>query len=346
MNVQFSMRKNGAPGSTVWRCAAAAAAIGVISGLCSDLNTAIAAAAVGVTMQSDDPAAVTYVQPRLISEHKALIPGQTAMLGVVFNIAEPWHIYWIGQNDTGSAPEFKFKWPKGFEAKPFQWPGPTRHVAPGDILDHIYEHQVTVLIPVAVPGDAVAGSEVTISADLDWLVCSDVCVPESGSVTLKLPVIKAGSADFARLARTTDAPLIDAARAALPKPLPTDGSVKVELDGMTATIRAAGAKLLQFMPLRECSPIEDPLKQTEQKGETLTVRLVAGPQAKLPRRLIGVVAVHQGDSKGKSERPAYYFVDLPKVEATVPTKSGGGSDGKPAGTPDATTGGSGVTKVR
>lgn len=344
MNVKWNMPKSRAPGRSRLRRAALAAACCLVAGtggMSAALDAELAGSGGGV-MQADDPAAVTNVKPRLISEFKALVPGQTATLGVVFDIAEPWHIYWIGQNDTGTAPEFKFKWPRGFEAKPFQWPGPIRHLAPGDILDHIYEHQVTVLIPVAVPADAVAGTEVTISADLDWLVCSDVCVPESGSVTLKLPVMDAGVAARADLARTTDAPLIDAARAALPKPLPTDGSVKVELEGTTATIKAVGAKLLQFMPLRECSPIEDPLRQTEKKGETLTVRLAAGADAKLPRRFTGVVAVHRGDSKGKSERPAYYFVDLPKRNDATPAKAGGENNGKAGAVPDAT----GVTNGR
>lgn len=125
----------------------------------------------------------------LLSETTTLVAGETNTLGLQFRIDKEWHLYYASQNDTGFPPTIESATlPEGFTLGPIQWPVPTRHVSNGDLLDHIYENEVTLLLPVRVPTDATGPA--TISLTLDWLVCKEVCLMGGQTVTLTLPVSK------------------------------------------------------------------------------------------------------------------------------------------------------------
>ena len=75
-----------------------------------------------------------------------------------------------------------------------------------------YGYTGDVLLPVPVRLGGGHGHTLHVAAKADWLVCANVCVPESARFTLALP-----RGDGAASAQ---APLFDAARARLPRPSP------------------------------------------------------------------------------------------------------------------------------
>ena len=169
--------------------------------------------------QDDSPARL-----RLISELDALTPGQTAWLGVSFEIEPEWHVYWNGLSDSGAPVSVKIVVPEGYRAGPLLWPAPRRHLSPGDLLDHVYEKQVTLLVPVEVPAGAQPGSKARFSAEGSWMVCKTVGLLGSGEAALDMPVAKAGTEP----SPSRDASLFGTARARIPKPLPpTDSPVSL-----------------------------------------------------------------------------------------------------------------------
>lgn len=86
---------------------------------------------------------------------------------------------------------------------------------------------------IGVPPDAKPGAVEPIRARGDWLVCRETCIPEGADLALDLPVA-------ARSEPSQSHAAIDAARAALPQPLPP---------GWTATAAATGAVIeLQLTP--------------------------------------------------------------------------------------------------
>jgi hypothetical protein len=83
-----------------------------------------------------------HATPEIILEDDAIAPGGTTWIGVRFKIENGWHLYWNGRNDSGSPPSFAGELPAGYTLGEWLWPAPKRHIAPGDILDHIYEDSV------------------------------------------------------------------------------------------------------------------------------------------------------------------------------------------------------------
>lgn len=237
--------------------------------------------------------------PTLVAETVGVAPGQTVWVGVRFTIREGWHIYWKGLNDTGHPPEVTFHLPEGFTVGDLVWPAPERHVSEGDILDHVYEREALLLAPLSAPPDARPGSTVTLQADLAWLVCKDVCIPERGHVSLSLPIVDAAQAKPGK-----DAGLFRQFRERVPTPLPPDIKIHVRPD--QATIEVPGASALEFYPGEDSIPLAEPIQDASKKGTQLMIRLAppTDDRKHLPARLTGVLKV----VRAAGGRPAYYSV--------------------------------------
>lgn len=248
------------------------------------------------------------VRARLTSEEGALTPGRTATLGIVFDIEPGWHIYWNGKNDSGYEPQIELSGPEGYEFGAVQWPAPKRHVSPGEILDHVYEERVVLLVPVRVPEDATGTAR--FEADLNWLVCRAVCVMEETTASLELPVASAESGASA----SRDAGLIQEARRRVPKPLPKERSKEPHLriwwEGGSVRVEAGDAKDLAFYPEKECSGLVDPIRSAESKQGRLDLRLER--ESSGPLRLQGVVEYRLGEGE-----PVSYRVDLREGESPL-----------------------------
>ncbi|MBS0196568.1 MAG: hypothetical protein JSR77_07405 [Planctomycetes bacterium] len=235
----------------------------------------------------------------LISEGSQLVPGSTAMLGMHFAMSPKWHIYWNGLSDAGFPPSIEIVVPPGFELGEPQWPAPVRHLGEGDVLDHVYEKEATVLVPLKVPASAKPGDSVRLTAASKWLVCDDACVPGEGKseITLKVGEKAEASASAAKFA---------AARLRLPKALPTDGSVKTQVVGGVFTATAAQATV-RFFPASDCVALKDLPKN----GESTTGRLqiaIAG-EATPKDRVQGILEI-----AAEKQESRFYSVDLPAGE--------------------------------
>jgi len=228
-------------------------------------------------------------QPRIIAEYAGLVPGQTNTLALTFDIKEDWHVYWQGQNDTGFPVFVEWSLPQGFAAGELLWPTPHRHVAKGGILDHIYEDgEATLLLPVDVPETAEPGSVVTISAEAEWLVCREACIPGFESVEASFVILEPGETPPA----SPDAGRIAEARRRLPVPIP-EGATDIEvrwIDGVLAIDAGRPVKRLEFLPHESGREIENPLKTaTSDDGK---LRLKTGPGDEPVR---GIIVMDLGD---------------------------------------------------
>lgn len=177
----------------------------------------------------------------------AVEPGEVTWLAVTFEIADGWHIYWPGQNDTGMTPSFRWKLPEGWQLGRPRWPAPMRHLAPGDLLDHVLEGQVTVLFPLRVSEDAPTDPRAQISCQTQWLVCDEMCLRENARLETRFQVVSSKS--------ETNEPLPRAfARAfeALPKPLDERSPVSAELsEAGSLVLQATGSGELVFCPAQD-----------------------------------------------------------------------------------------------
>ena len=133
-----------------------------------------------------------YVQIRLVPEG-VLKPGGEIYVAIEQSIAPGWHTYWKNPGDSGAAPRIKWSLPAGFEVGEIEWPVP--HKLPyGPLLNYGYEDGVILLQKIRAPAELAEGA-VTLKADIDVLVCKEICIPESGTYELILNGLDSSSAD-------------------------------------------------------------------------------------------------------------------------------------------------------
>ena len=88
-----------------------------------------------------------------------------------------WHGYWANPGDAGFGMTLKWRLPGGSEAGAPQYPVPQTLVIAG-LMNHVFERDYAVLVPLRIARDAQPGSVLPISVAADWLACTDqVCVP-------------------------------------------------------------------------------------------------------------------------------------------------------------------------
>jgi thiol:disulfide interchange protein DsbD len=129
----------------------------------------------------------TLVQPRLVADTTAIVPGRPFRVGLVLEMAPDWHTYWKYAGDAGIPTTLKWQLPPGFTAGPIEWPLPGAEIEPGDIEVYGYGGEVMLLQTITPPAQLPPG-EVELRADAAWLVCADLCIPGKAALSLKLPV--------------------------------------------------------------------------------------------------------------------------------------------------------------
>ena len=205
-----------------------------------------------------------HARVALLSEKPSVPPGQEVLLGVNFHIEPGWHLYWNGRNDTGYAPRITLNLPEGFEAGELLWPVPKRLISPGGILDHVYEHEVTLLLPVRVPANATSSKSYKIHGEASWLACHEVCVPGSGPVELEIHIANAQS----EAPDPSSVEAISRAKSMLPgSDLP--GHVVPSWEDSTLVFNAGEATRVTFFPDTSSVEIADLLQTGEIQGNAI-----------------------------------------------------------------------------
>lgn len=121
---------------------------------------------------------------RVLAEKTAVEPGEEIWIGVEQSIRPEWHTYWQNPGDSGSSPRHDWSLPDGFEISEIYWPVPKKIPYP-PLLNYGYSDNVTLLQKLKIPTDLPNGA-ITLSVDVEALVCKDICIPEYGSFDLVL----------------------------------------------------------------------------------------------------------------------------------------------------------------
>lgn len=209
--------------------------------------------------------------------------GKALAFGLLLKHRPHWHSYWKNPGDSGLPTRLSWELPKGVEVGEIEWPVPQR-LPIGPMVNYGYEGQVLLAVPARIAADYVAGAaEVVLQAE--WLVCKEVCIPESGRFSLKLPSQPV----------LTHAALFDTAKSTLPLEHPADvaalfgpaGFLTLEVGQLPAGW--AGRDIQAFA---ESAAVFDHAAPTQQtwKGDVLTLRLPLSPQrAESPERMYVVL---------------------------------------------------------
>ncbi|HET7792524.1 MAG TPA: thioredoxin family protein [Rhizobacter sp.] len=186
-------------------------------------------------------------------------PGKDLRLGLLLQHEPHWHTYWKNPGDSGLPTRLSWQLPAGVSAGEIEWPTP-QQLPLGPLMNHGYEGQVLLPVTVTLPSGFSAPT-LDVKLHAEWLVCKDVCIPETGEFSLRLPAASSLAVHGA---------LFEAARARVPREVDKVRAVarvegealKVEVDGLPAAARSQ--KLVFFA---ETGAIVDPAAPMAQRWE-------------------------------------------------------------------------------
>ena len=135
------------------------------------------------------------VETRLVADHVTVSPGTTFYVGLRMEIEPGWHTYWRNPGDSGEPTDIEWTLPEGVTAGDIIWPAPTAYPF-GPLMNYGYGDEVVLPIPVTIADDF-SDRFLEIRAAASWLVCEEVCIPESADIDLFLTVNETASPDNA-----------------------------------------------------------------------------------------------------------------------------------------------------
>ncbi len=238
-----------------------------------------------------------HVSAELIAQRTAVQPGEPVRIGLRLQHIPHWHTYWRNPGDSGLPTTLKWTLPAGSTAGEIAWPAP-RRLPVGPLVNYGYEGDLLLPLTYTPPARAEPGSTLSLRAKADWLVCREVCIPESAMLELQLPVVDALTTPGSSI----HAPLFD--RGTVEQAVPWRGG--------SAALQQAGKELLltlefaaprsgtgkspsiHVFPYAEqmLDPARHELYETP-KGYAVKLALMEGAQ--LPPALTGI-AVAQAES--------------------------------------------------
>lgn len=269
--------------------------------LTSGLVGLLAMAILALTADAAEPGAVRdgRVEAELIAQHAALVPGETARVGLRLQMDNGWHTYWKNPGDSGMTTLIDWDLPDGFVAHEIDWPAPEYFEVSG-LASFAYEGEIVLPVRIEVPADF-TGSDVTLRATADWLVCKEQCEPGSAALSMTLPVVQ-NPANV--LADTTHRDLFAWAAARQPRAM-MDGHVTANRQGDVFTlavrealprVQDASATAARFFPAGPMSiAMSEPQSYEASEDRSIRLTLAANTFTDPPERLQGVLVLRRGE---------------------------------------------------
>jgi suppressor for copper-sensitivity B len=134
---------------------------------------------------------------RLIAARTAVGDAETVRLGLQFDLKPGWKVYWRSPGDAGYPPSIDWAGSDNLAGADIEWPVPHRFELFG-IQTAGYDKQVVLPITARLTQP---GQTLQLAAYVDYLICSEICIPGTANLALTLPGggTACGPSDFAHL---------------------------------------------------------------------------------------------------------------------------------------------------
>lgn len=153
------------------------------------------------------------VQTTLVSEYLGIAEGKTIRLGVLLNAADGWHTYHKNPGDAGLPTKLKWQLPDGFSAGEIDWPPPTKF-AEGDLTTYGYTGKTLLPVTITIP-EKLTEKSYSFTVNVELLACKQICIPESQTLTINLPVNVSTPSPDSELFKQQQIPMNDVSPLAL-----------------------------------------------------------------------------------------------------------------------------------
>ena len=262
----------------------------------------------------------------LTLESPKAAPGTTVWAMVTLTPEKHWHTYWRNPGDSGIPTTVKWTLPEGFGAGDISWPAPAR-IPVGPLMNYGYDGPARLLVPISVPASAVTGQDVTLAADVKWLVCQEVCVPEEAKLALPLSVSSASDAAAAH--DTATAATFKSALEDVPVPAPfeargaaNDKTFAIVVDDASKLgLSPEAIKTAAYFPYDD-GLIDYAAPQVVTKSDgTLIISAARGYQT-APKNADGVIEINAGRDDMKAYAVQAAFTGPMPAVASAPAKGG------------------------
>lgn len=134
-----------------------------------------------------DVVSTPHVTAELLLEKPTVAPGEAFDVALRMRMKEGWHTYWKHPGDSGEPTDIRWNLPAGFTAGDIQWPYPQK-ISLAPLTTYGYEGEVLLLVPFQAATDAKPGTTARVTADVYWMVCEKVCIPEEVKLALDVPI--------------------------------------------------------------------------------------------------------------------------------------------------------------
>ena len=241
------------------------------------------------------------VKAELLADVSGVKPGDEFTLGILLKIKPKWHIYWKYPGDSGMPTTVKWKLPDTSGTQPeLRFPLPVRFDQGGEVVGYGYKDEVLLTARVKAP-QAPVGSTHEYFAEVDYLVCEDVCIPGDAKVKLSIPLAE----------QTTPAnrELFEKWVAQLPQPADSSNAVVKNVDLQRVGDRELQAKVelpagqsvqdVQWFPLPpKGSGVEDAQTKSDGNRSVLSFGLVPMPKELLTMQFLVTYTDLNGTRRG------------------------------------------------
>lgn len=124
------------------------------------------------------------IEAKLISAQNGVSSNQkTFSAALKITLEDGWKTYWRSPGEVGLPPEITWENSKNIKSVEFQWPKPKRFKAFG-IENFGYSKSVTFPLNITLIN---LGEPIVLNAQVNMLLCSNVCIPEKFLLTLNIP---------------------------------------------------------------------------------------------------------------------------------------------------------------
>jgi thiol:disulfide interchange protein len=206
------------------------------------------------------------VRAQLISDAETMVAGKSFYVALQLTITPGWHVYWQNPGDSGMATTLALTPHESLSFGEISWPTPTRYRTSG-LSNYGYSTQVVLPVMVTPKVDINAA---TINAKASWLVCRDICIPESAELSLSLPL-----QDKSAQARIQNALLQVPTNAEVKGALRVDETM-VRLEIPRAVFPNAAARELFFYPVTDGIISNDASRDWKVSGDHITLEVARG----------------------------------------------------------------------
>jgi thiol:disulfide interchange protein DsbD len=274
----------------------------------------LAAAVFGGNTQSfgavSDSIRDDYVEAQIIVAAEAVAPGSTVEAGLRLTHDAHWHTYYQNPGDAGYPTSLVIEGADAdlVAASEFRWPDPQTLSFEG-LVTYGYEGEVILPFTLTIAEDAEPGSTLALEIFVEWLMCEEICIPGSATLSLSLPVAAEASAAPAETETLAEA------RDRIPAPLPEPLTAWNEGEFLTLSLPGDLAAYREFLPDASLVEASTPQRRLALDDEARVTAKV-GAWAEVPAEFSGILRAG-GDGNSAVRFAAVVEVGPPPTEVVT-----------------------------